>query len=441
MRRLFELLAKVSEAREALLMHREAWQPDASQEWRDKDQALAQAVVTAERAYRDAQANLEPEDAQHREVRERIECRTYLAAALRGHAVAGAEAEFNQEAGLPTEGMMPWAALEHRGARREGRIVEERQDVVATADDAVFGQPQMETLRRVFFDGAVEFLGIRTPSVPFGHPNFPVMTGGAEGSAEAEDAAVDAEAVTFAQETVEPTRLTARYLMRVEDMARFPGFEDILRSDLRMVMTQLRDRQVLAGRVNQALHSGQAADGGAAPNLQGVLATLRATASTQAKAADPTAATTIAAGATPAVFTALLRMLYEAVDGQYASAVSGARYLLDIEVYKRLGQVFKAAEVEGSFLDYMAMLGVEVRASSFFPAAMDAANPVAKSRRGVRTARGDDAVAPVWEGINLIRDPYTAAAKGQVAITAFALHGFKFIRTDAWKELAFKMEA
>ena len=43
-------------------------------------------------------------------------------------------------------------------------------------------------------------------------------------------------------------------------------------------------------------------------------------------------------------------------------------------------------------------------------------------------ADGMNAVCPVWEGLRLIRDEVTNADKGQVQVTAVALHNFKVLR-------------
>ena len=43
------------------------------------------------------------------------------------------------------------------------------------------------------------------------------------------------------------------------------------------------------------------------------------------------------------------------------------------------------------------------------------------------------AVAPVFSGVELIRDPYTNAAKGQVAVTAVMLTDFAILRTGAYR--------
>ena len=50
------------------------------------------------------------------------------------------------------------------------------------------------------------------------------------------------------------------------------------------------------------------------------------------------------------------------------------------------------------------------------------------------------AVAPVWMGMEIIRDPYTAAPKGQVVITATALvGGVVLLRSDSFVQDSFRV--
>ena len=57
----------------------------------------------------------------------------------------------------------------------------------------------------------------------------------------------------------------------------------------------------------------------------------------------------------------------------------------------------------------------------------------------VLTSNGSDMVIPVWEGITMIRDPYSGAAKGETALTAHMLFNTAFLRKDAWKRINFKL--
>ena len=45
-------------------------------------------------------------------------------------------------------------------------------------------------------------------------------------------------------------------------------------------------------------------------------------------------------------------------------------------------------------------------------------------RRGGRM----DAVAPIWEGIELIVDPYTQTKAGEIVVSAVMLYNFKILR-------------
>ena len=58
----------------------------------------------------------------------------------------------------------------------------------------------------------------------------------------------------------------------------------------------------------------------------------------------------------------------------------------------------------------------------------------------VRTAYpGANAQAPIWQGLRVIRDEISNAAKGQIALTAIMLWNFKIVREDAFAILEFKL--
>ena len=46
---------------------------------------------------------------------------------------------------------------------------------------------------------------------------------------------------------------------------------------------------------------------------------------------------------------------------------------------------------------------------------------------------GRNAVAPVWRGVELIRDPYTNAGKGQVRLRVVSFWSFKILREAGWQ--------
>ena len=52
-------------------------------------------------------------------------------------------------------------------------------------------------------------------------------------------------------------------------------------------------------------------------------------------------------------------------------------------------------------------------------------------RRGSR----EDAVAATWEGVTLINDEISLAAKGEIKVTAVLLAAFKVLRTDGFARI------
>ena len=45
---------------------------------------------------------------------------------------------------------------------------------------------------------------------------------------------------------------------------------------------------------------------------------------------------------------------------------------------------------------------------------------------------GRNAVAPIWRGVETIRDPYSGAASGEVAVTMLMLWNLKILREAGW---------
>ena len=326
---------------------------------------------------------------------DRVELRAYIDAALNNRPVAGAEAELNQERGLSLDNSIPWDALLP--------TAEERADTATTVAAGAIGENQQSILARVFDDTVSAFLGLRMPSVGVGDQLYPVITAGVAGAVKEAGAAQDAEAATFTGVSVSPKRLTANYLIRVEDMARLRGMEAALRSDLRQALGSLIDTQVIAGN-------------GTDPNFSGVLQELT----------DPTAASNVITYETWAAEVAA------GVDGKYANSLNQVKHVVGTKTYQKLASTF-VTNNPASALMFSETHSGGIRASNAIAA------PSSNVQAGIRTVRGSDAVAPVWQGIQLIRDPYTNATSGQVRLTAFMLANFKFLRKDAWSQISVKV--
>ena len=108
--------------------------------------------------------------------------------------------------------------------------------------------------------------------VEIGQANFPILASGTTAAMVNAGTAHDATAATFTGFSLDPVRLSARYVFRYEDVAKLRNYESVLRRDLTATMTDAMDDQITNGD-------------GSAPNVSGFLAELTAP-------SDPGAATT-----------------------------------------------------------------------------------------------------------------------------------------------------
>ena len=385
---------RMSEIRESL----NSTDDEAPVEDREK---LLNEYQESERRYRaelsiEGLADDKPLHPERRELRAKVSVTDYLKEAVSGHAVAGAAAELRQETmkGADEPGLMPFEAL----LPLEPEV---RADA-ATEAPATVTTTQQSILARVFARSATMYLGVDMASVSTGDADYPVLATGAAPEMKLAGAVKDAQQATFVVSTIAPTRLTARYLLRVEDLSRFSGMEEALRRDLRDSLSDAMDLQVLAGN-------------GTAPNVAGFVG------------ASPSLTAPSDPGASDALtFTQVIKAGLSVVDGRYAHNLGESRLLVSPNAYKEAGVAFQTAgtsDVAAS--DYMIARSGGFRASANLPAT---ASHISKAV-AFATGGAGSAVAPVWSGIQLIRDMYSDSASGQVSITAIALWGFKVLRT------------
>jgi len=351
------------------------------------------------------------------ELRDRISLVRYLQAAAEERVADGVEGELRAELKLgeraiPLEAMLPTA--------------EERADVASPQTGAGAALPpgtiNLSTgpmLTRVFTATDTAFLRVAMPMVPAGERRYPVMVGGTTAAMAARGAGPDAAAAKFNVVDANPHRLTGRYVLDLEGVAEMGGLlESTLRADLRMEMGFQLDSQILLGD-------------GTGNNVSGILASL-----------DDTPWPAIGSGKKdPAQLTweNAREMLYDNLDGKFARTESDIRLLVGDSTYQRLRSVYRngatASNVDG--IDALMALGASVRRSFLIPAQsayLDGATK--REQHVVWSAEPAAAVAPVWQGITMIRDPYTNARAAQVVLTAHMLFDFVFRRKDGWKDLA-----
>jgi len=328
MRRSQELTIKISEARERLnkaIEKRNALgdkEPDG--ELLSEMDAASKALPPLEIEYRaavqaeaaeDEAATRDNPDSEMRE-RQRLEGQcsvtAFMAEAVADKPVKGAEAEYRAaELGdNAAEGFMPLRLLAEPQSEEQRT---EKRAVTPVADAATGLGSQSDIMGRVFERSIAAQLGVAMPAVPMGTRTWPILTGGTTVSQQAPSGEQAAVAGTFAGTELSPRRLTGSYEFRVEDLSLLRGLEPALRRDLRALITDQMDQQILNGD-------------GTDPNVNGFFA----------KLGDPDAATGLA-GHTEfvAAFTGM-------VDGKHAYSHADVRAIIGNAIFARLESVYRS---------------------------------------------------------------------------------------------------
>ena len=321
-----------------------------------------------------------------------VEARAYLQAVAAGRVLDGAERELNDELELGDD-WLPLDALEERA------VTPAPTDVPRTSGSIA---------ARVFASTAAARLGIQFPTVPAGERVYVAMATGATPGRLAKSAEATAPAGSLTTVKLEPGRTSGALEFQIEDAAALAGLEDAIRADLRGSLAESVDAQVIAGN-------------GTAPNVDGLLE-------------HGTAPTAPATGVET----------HQRYRTAYLAAVS-ARYgpptavLLGEDTYRQAGAVYRgnSADVDG-----LAALGGEsaIVLSPHVPAVGSHIQQAAFVRTGGR-AGAPLGVAPVWRGLQLIRDNVTQARKGIVTITAVQLWAYSVTNANRLVRDSFRVSS
>ena len=332
----------------------------------------------------------------------------FVGEAVDGRRLDGAELEVRKavlgdeanDCTMPVDLLLPAAELEHRASNR---TMEHRADsVTPVAAAALSDGSDASVLERVFTRSIAARLGVAMPSVPVGAAVFPIMSGGTTAREAADGNQVDAGAGTFTGHTLEPTRLTAAYLFNARQQYQLANFEAVLRRDLTAVISDHMDNEILNGN-------------GTAPNVNGFKNELAAP-------TDVTAATT---------FSQWLAIFTGSVDGLNAFTMNDLRAVIGKDTYEHAYSLYKSAESDIPGLEFVGSRigGMSVSSRVTGKNASNQQNNI----MALTSYPGRNAVAPIWRGMELIRDPYTNAGKGQVRLTAILFWSFKVLRETGWK--------
>ena len=345
------------------------------------------------------------------EMRERLELRgksrlsNYIRAAINGRSVDGPESELSAAHGCP--GAVPFAMFETVDEGVEHRDVTPGP---STADTTV-----PRTIVPALFAGSLaEYFGIAMPEVDAGDQGFPVLATSVTAGPKAKGAAAAQTAGAFTVTTATARRVTGQVKFRREDAARLDGMEMSLQQNLRAV--------IVDGVNHQLLNGSGSGDG----TLAGLFSLLD-------DPSDP------AAGV--ATYGKFNSELLSAIDGVNASERTDVRAVFGLDTYRLAGATFRANNSNDSSLDLIERYFGGVRASSKVPAK---ASHVQQAIARLENPAGDRVAAmPTWGGLEVVRDVYgTNAAQGEIVLTAIALVGDVVLtRKAAFKQLAFRVSA
>ena len=354
-----------------------------------------------------------PETRERAELRGRARLGRFLEEAVIGRRITdGPEAELRAEVlpgspeigGLPLN--LPLVMLDE--PETETRAV----TPVAAAAQVAEGH-RGPLLRRIFDRSVANRLGVAMPRVPVGEARFPVMTAGAMAEMKAESADTVASAGAFTGHDLTPHRLSAAIEYTVEASLSFPNLEGVLRNDMAAVMTEQMDNQILVGS-------------GAGANVTGFFSELPAPGAAVARLTW--------AGAY-AAFAGL-------VDGKTSFGTNDIASVIGQDTFAHLATLYPASALstapQVSAWDYLATRTGAMVISNKVPAVANKRQTVLYSRTSYP---GQNAVAPVWQGMSLIRDPYSGAGKAEVKVVAHAFFDFKVLREQAFGLLDWQIQA
>ena len=360
------------------------------------------AVITEEAEDRASAAvgDLDPETAEIRSLAGRSRVASYLAAATEMRAVGGPEAEYNAALGMAAN-LFPLEML--------------APPEVRAASDASTTVTPSRWLDRLFADTAAQRLGVTMESVAPGVASFPVTTAGATAAQRGRaEAAADA-AWTIGVTEIKPTRNTVRAVFSSEDAARLPGLEESLRRDLAMALAYGVDKAIFIG------DAGANEDVGDIVGLTTAASVVESTLTQALKILGPDT----------------LKAFSGLVNGIEASGFSDLNIVASVGAWRLWENTVLPSPVTTgqTIAAFLRESGLSWTSRGDWETATT--NGTFGALVGRKRGLPGSAVAAVWSGAELIRDPYSGAAKGEVAITLSYLWGFKVPRPTNFARLKF----
>ena len=363
--------------------------------------AATTGVEEEDRAAKDAAAKdpdkaRDPEEEERAALRGKASVGRYIAAALRGRALDGAEAELAQAAGVDG---IPFELWQYPDEKRD-------EDRAITAAPGTVGV-NLDTLRpAVFAPSIASKLMLDMPTVPSGTYATATINTSATADAVAKSAAVPDTAATWTPASTTPHRVGAALDLTLEDLASVgqANFESLLRQHIALVLADEIDDQLVNG-------DGQNDD------LNGFFQRLT----------DPSGSPSAVA-----TFDDFVGTFADGIDGLWATMMSEVSIVAGVDTYKLSAKTFRdpatgtaGGRGQEAFSDYARENTAGWWTNSRMPATASNVQQAILCRKGrsMMPSPMRTAVCPVWFGSISIDDIYSGAKKGERYFTLSVLLG------------------
>ena len=339
---------------------------------------------------------------------DRVSAADYLNAAAAGLGVSGAAAELRCATlgdECPAE-YMPLDVLRNLPAERQYRV-----DAV-TSIAAAIQDNQSSIAGRLFAIGALDYLGVDRPTVPFGTQSY-VSSLTTAGSADFRNdgVALDAAAAGFTTKSIHPSRVQARIFYDNIIDVKMRGASDSLAADLRLQLTDKLDAVGL---------NGQAAVANVSPALSGVISALP----------NPTNPGAIA------TWVDFLDAYDDAVDGKIAMDADAIRMLVNANTWKFARGL--QIDTSGGLLRDRLPSGRFRVSANMPPTPTSGGNDNVATALAYAAGPGRGFTQAVWRGIRLVRDIYTNSSEDQTSVTATMYVGQDMVDAARYRRLEFQ---
>ena len=341
----------------------------------------------------------------------RIGVGDYLSAAMAGRTVDGGAAEL-RAALLGDDAPAEYMPIDLLLPELRGEPGTQMRADAATSISASIQENQSSIAARVFPAGALDYLSADRPTVSFGTQSYVSLTAGATADFRDAGVAKDAEAATFTTKSIDPSRISVRYVFDNIGDSKMRGSSDALATDLRGAIAQELD---LVGLQGQAVVSNTS------PAVVGIIGGL----------VNPTTPTAIAD------WEDFLGAYDNAVDGRVAMDDSAVRLLVNVDTWKFARKLQIATS--GDLLRDRLPVG-RFRVSSNMPPTPDSGaddNIATALTHAAGPGRGF--TQAIWRGVRLIRDVYTKSSEDQTAVTAVVYVGQDLIDAARYGRIEFKL--